>query len=224
MPLKIGPSPEATIAIDERGLVVAWNAAAEKLLGRAAAGAIGRPCYELMHGSSPAGRPICGADCAVIALCREGKAARRYEMVAKRPDGTEVWLDVTSVTLDDDGHPVSVHVLTESVSAKRLAVIAEEVAGRLAESQGAGASQRPGVAQTPAEAARRAIGEALTPREVEVLQLVAAGVRTDDIAQRLSLARNTVRNHIQNIQTKLGVHSRVEAVVLALQAGLVHLH
>ena len=217
MPLKIGPSPEATIAIDERGFVIAWNAAAEQLLGRDAADAIGRPCYELMHGSSPAGVPICSADCAVIGLCREGKAARRYEMVAKRPDGTELWLDVTSITMDDDGHFVSVHVLTQSVSAKRLAGIAEEVAGRIA-------AQQHAAADTSNEAARRAIGEALTSREIEVLQLVAAGVATDDIARRLSLARNTVRNHVQNIETKLGAHSRIEAVVLALKAGLVHLH
>jgi PAS domain S-box-containing protein len=217
MPVKIGPSPEATIAIDERGLVIAWNAAAEKLLGRDAADALGKPCYELMHGSSPAGVPICNAECAVIGLCREGKAARRYEMVANRPDGTELWLDVTSVTLDDDGHPVSVHVLTESISAKRLAGIAEEVAGRLAGHQHTGVD-------TSNEAARRAIGQALTSREIEVLRLVAAGVSTDGIARQLSLARNTVRNYVQNIEGKLGAHSRIEAVVLALRAGLVHLH
>jgi len=217
MPLKIGPSPEATIAIDDRGCVIAWNTAAEELLGRDAADALGKPCYELMHGSSPAGMPICSADCAVIALCREGKAARRYEMVAKRPDGAELWLDVTSVTVDDDGHPVSVHVLTPSVSAQRLAGIAAEVAARVA-------GQWPLQSESPGDAALRAIGQALTAREIEVLRLLAAGVATDDIAQQLSLARNTVRNHVQNIETKLGVHSRIEAVVLALKAGLVHLH
>jgi PAS domain S-box-containing protein len=216
MPLTIGPSPEATIAIDERGLVVSWNEAEEALLGRPPADALGKPCHELMHGSSPAGAPICGPNCAVIALCREGKGARRYEIVAKRPDGAEVWLDVTTVTVDDDGRPVSIHVLTPSVSAQRLADIALQVAGRLS------ASQAP--ADSPEEIARTAITQALTPREIEVLRLIAAGVTTDEIGERLTLARNTVRNHIQNIENKLGVHSRIEAVVLALKAGLVHLH
>jgi PAS domain S-box-containing protein len=216
MPVTIGPSPEATIAIDERGLVVSWNPAAEHLLGRSQAEALGKPCYELMHGSSPSGAPICGPHCAVIALCREGKGARRYEIVAKRPDGTEVWLDVTSVTVDDGGHPLSIHVLTPSISAQRLADIAQQVAGRLNRGATSG--------QTSDEAARVAILAALTAREVEVLRLLAAGVATDQIAQRLSMARNTVRNHVQNIESKLGVHSRVEAVVLALKAGLVHLH
>jgi PAS domain S-box-containing protein len=220
MPLKIGPSPEATIGIDERGVVISWNAAAERLLGRSAADALGRPCYELMHGSSPAGLPLCSADCAVIGLCREGKAARRYEMVATRPDGTELWLEVTSVTLDDEGHPVSVHVLTESVSARRLAHVAEAVVGRLTAQQ----RSNDDTADTSNEAVRRAISQALTAREIEVLRLVAAGVATDEIARRLGLARNTVRNHIQNIESKLGAHSRIEAVVLALRAGLVHLH
>jgi PAS domain S-box-containing protein len=217
MPLKIGTSPEATIAIDERGVVIGWNAAAEKLLGRDATDVLGKPCHEVMHGSSPAGVPICSADCAVMGLCREGKAARRYEMVANRPDGAELWLDVTSVTIDDDGHPVSIHVLTESVSARRLARIAEDVAARLAAQQRAG----PG---SPIDDAASAVGQALTAREVEVLRLVAAGTPTDVIARRLSLARNTVRNHIQNIESKLGAHTRIEAVVLALKAGLVQLH
>jgi PAS domain S-box-containing protein len=217
MPLKLGSSAEATVAIDDRGLVVGWNPAAERLLGHSAADAIGKPCHELMHGFSPAGTPLCSPDCAIIKLCREGAAAQRFEMVAQRPDGSEVWLDVTTVTVDDEGHPVAVHVLTESVSAKRLATIAEEVAGRLA-------ANREPRAELADETARRTIGQALTPREVEVLRLVAAGVATEGIAQRLSLTRNTVRNHVQNIETKLGVHSRVEAVVLALKAGLVHLH
>jgi two-component system nitrate/nitrite response regulator NarL len=55
----------------------------------------------------------------------------------------------------------------------------------------------------------------LTPREREVLRLLAEGRRNDEIAKRLSIARNTVRTHVQSILLKLGVHSRLEAVALA---------
>src|SRR5271166_22294 len=214
MPVKLGASPEATVVIDDAGLVVSWNDAAERLLGRPAAEAVGRHCHEVMHGLTPAGAPLCGPECAVIALCRQGTAPRRFEMVARRPDGTEVWLDVTTVTIEDE-RPLAVHVLTESLQAKRLAGVAAEVARRLQETT-------PG--QDADQAALRRINEALTGREIEVLRLLAAGVGTDDIAKRLNLSRSTVRNHVQNLMPKLGVHSRVEAVVMALKSGLVHLH
>jgi len=214
MPVKLGASPEATVVIDDAGLVVSWNDAAERLLGRPAAEAVGRHCHEVMHGLTPAGAPLCGPECAVVALCRQGSSPRRFEMVARRPDGSEVWLDVTTVTIEDE-RPLAVHVLTESVSAKRLAGVATEVARRLQETT-------PG--QDADQAALRRINEALTGREIEVLRLLAAGVGTDDIAKRLNLSRSTVRNHVQNLMPKLGVHSRVEAVVMALKSGLVHLH
>src|SRR5271165_3319762 len=119
MPMRLGDSPEATIAIDDRGTIISWNPAAERLLGWSAAHAIGRPCHELMHGTSPAGVPTCGPHCAAISLCRQGSAPRRFEMVARRPDGSDVWLDVTSVTINDE-RPMVVHVLNESIARERM--------------------------------------------------------------------------------------------------------
>jgi DNA-binding NarL/FixJ family response regulator len=60
----------------------------------------------------------------------------------------------------------------------------------------------------------------LTPRESEVLALVADGVSNDEIAAQLFISRNTVRNHVQNLFAKLGVHSRLDAVLTASKAGL----
>jgi PAS domain S-box-containing protein len=61
---------------------------------------------------------------------------------------------------------------------------------------------------------------ALTPRQTEVLMLIANGMSTDQIAQSLHLSRETVRNHVRNILRRLGVHSRVEAVAVAYRDGL----
>lgn len=59
----------------------------------------------------------------------------------------------------------------------------------------------------------------LSARELEVLQLLAHGAATDEIAAQLYLSVNTVRNHIQNVIGKLGVHSRLEAVAHGIRAG-----
>lgn len=61
--------------------------------------------------------------------------------------------------------------------------------------------------------------EALTPREREILKLLAAGKTAKPIASQLSLSVPTVRTHIQHILRKLGVHSCLEAAVVFLRSG-----
>ena len=63
----------------------------------------------------------------------------------------------------------------------------------------------------------------LTPREHEVLTYLAAGCSTDQMAQRMGLATATVRNHVKRLLRALGVHSRLEAVVVARRDGLIDL-
>jgi DNA-binding NarL/FixJ family response regulator len=58
--------------------------------------------------------------------------------------------------------------------------------------------------------------EALTPREHEILFLLADGISPYDIAERLVISPKTVSTHIQNVLSKLGVRTRVQAVALAL--------
>lgn len=69
------------------------------------------------------------------------------------------------------------------------------------------------------EAARRV--SRLTPREREVLTLLAEGGDNESIAGSLVISPQTARTHIQNLLMKLGVHSRLEAAALAIQLGLV---
>jgi DNA-binding NarL/FixJ family response regulator/signal transduction histidine kinase len=61
----------------------------------------------------------------------------------------------------------------------------------------------------------------LTPREREVLQALAQGLSSQEIAKRLRVAPRTERNHMASILAKLGVHSRLQALVFALRNGLV---
>jgi two-component system nitrate/nitrite response regulator NarL len=59
----------------------------------------------------------------------------------------------------------------------------------------------------------------LTPREREILEIVATGASTRAIARRLSLSPHTVRSHIQNVLLKLHLHSRLEAATYAAKHG-----
>jgi two-component system NarL family response regulator len=63
----------------------------------------------------------------------------------------------------------------------------------------------------------------LTSRELQILELVAQGNTSRQIAEHLDIAANTVKNHIRNILDKLGLHSRSEAVLYATRENLIRL-
>jgi DNA-binding NarL/FixJ family response regulator len=79
----------------------------------------------------------------------------------------------------------------------------------------------------PAEVAQRLAehlaSEKLSPRELEVLTLMARGKRNKEIGAELSIAEDTVKMHVKNILAKLEVNDRTEAVTIAMRRGILHL-
>jgi DNA-binding NarL/FixJ family response regulator len=63
----------------------------------------------------------------------------------------------------------------------------------------------------------------LTDREMQVLKLIARGMNNKDIAKELFISENTVKNHVRNILEKLQIHSRMEAVMVAVREKLIEL-
>jgi DNA-binding NarL/FixJ family response regulator len=75
-------------------------------------------------------------------------------------------------------------------------------------------------AARPAEFRRTSSGE-LTEQEVRILKLMAEGMSNMEVAEALSVSRNTVKTHVHNIFAKLGVSDRTQAVILAMRKGMV---
>jgi len=73
------------------------------------------------------------------------------------------------------------------------------------------------------EIAEHATDGALTPREIDVLRLVAGGNANKQIAAQLSLTEETVKSHIRNILSKLGANDRTHAVAIGLRRGIIDL-
>jgi DNA-binding NarL/FixJ family response regulator len=63
----------------------------------------------------------------------------------------------------------------------------------------------------------------LTPRELEVLELIAQGMRNREIARAIGRTEATVKMHLKHVMQKLGVTDRTEAVTLALRRGIIHI-
>lgn len=78
-------------------------------------------------------------------------------------------------------------------------------------------------ARSPQQQKAEMLAQQLTNREREVLALLVNGTAGKEMASRLTVSLNTVRTHIQNVLTKLGVHSQLEAAAFAVQHRLVPL-
>ena len=132
-------------------------------------------------------------------------------------------------TFDDDEY------VFEGLRAGALGYLLKDVSGQeLAEAvrtvAAGGALVEPSVARKvlaefsrlapPARSAGEGLPEPLTQREREVLQLLARGLRNREIAERLTLAEGTVKNHVTNILQKLGVRDRTQAAVRARDLGM----
>jgi DNA-binding NarL/FixJ family response regulator len=99
------------------------------------------------------------------------------------------------------------------VAAAGDALLAPSITRRLIERFTRAAGPEPGaIPPTLAE---------LTPRELEVLKLVARGLSNAEIAAQLVLGENTIKTHVAHVLGKLGLRDRVQAVVLACETGLV---
>lgn len=106
-----------------------------------------------------------------------------------------------------------------------LAAVREECGDHVAAATERSAAEelRRGLGLEPtvlASGARRALPNGITPREAEVLDLVAQGLRNRDVAEALVLSEKTVARHLSNLYTKLGVSSRTAAAAYAHANGL----
>lgn len=199
---------DGALAIGPDGRILLWNRAAERLLGHTTAEALGRSCCDLLGGRATAGERVCVRDCMVRTAAGRGQAVESFDMRAPTKTGQPIWLNVSTLSLRRvaDGESVTIHLFRATTP--KL--------------------ERPPVAPIPAPAPSPAAigggldsGESLTRREREVLRLLATGANTRVLAERLSVSPATVRNHVQNLFGKLGVHSRLEAVAYATANRLV---
>jgi DNA-binding NarL/FixJ family response regulator len=85
------------------------------------------------------------------------------------------------------------------------------------------AGQKRIVPVVAAELAEHATDEALSPREVDVLRLIAGGNANKAIASQLSITEETVKGHVKNILAKLAASDRTHAVTIALKRGIIDL-
>jgi len=195
---------DGVFVIGADGRIVFWNRAAEKILGYTAREATGRPCCDLFAGLDDKGNRLCYRGCHVQTLVRMGEPVQSFDMRTRTKAGRPVWLNISILDMpaEKQGGGLMVHLVRDVTATKELLTLVHE---RLS---------------TPAVGDGAAAASALTRRELDVLRLMALGANTKVAAEKLHVSPSTIRNHAQNMFSKLNVHSRLEAVAYATRHRL----
>ncbi len=199
--------PEGFFLVDERQRIVGWSSGMEEILGLATHQALGRPCFEVLRRLRLRDPLPCSRNCNPLRAAAKGE---RSVCVLRREHTLGAWSLLHQPVATPNGALV-LHRLRDA----SLEVISIRFLRRVIE------ALRDGMDELQlAKAAAYADNVALTTREKQVLHLLARGLPTRAIAERLSTSYYTARNYAQSLLSKLDAHNRVEVVVAAQRLGL----
>jgi PAS domain S-box-containing protein len=203
----------AAFATDEKGRITIWNRGVEELLGYPSSHVLGKPCHEIVCGMDVFGNRFCDRQCPLTCMVERHETVRHFELDVRSESGDMIPASFSIVVVPGPRgrQHTLIHFLEKvdrhrEVSALIRRILTEQHA--------------PSVPGPAAGDARPASSPPLTAREIQILRLLADGTSTRGIADSLFISVTTTRNHVQNILRKLDVHSKLEAVSLALRTHL----
>lgn len=178
------------------------NGRAEELLGRSAVKCVGRRCHEVVRGRTANGKMFCGNLCPAVHQLNFHQEIAPVQIrvgVGRKARWVQIVMIAAQAPEFNGSHMV--HCVIDDEKEQRFKQYLNKVMTR-----------------TPkARLGKRGLPNVdLTRREKEILALLSEDVSLHEIADRLHLSYTTVRNHVQHILYKLGVHSIMEAVAYYL--------
>ena len=198
-------STDAVFGINGDGKIRFWNSSCEKLLGHTREDILNTACSGVLCGVGLHGNTICGHHCPFPRRVAGRPTAGNIDMMVNRMNGDSVMVNVgayyTPAESQENTDNVGVFFSLRRINPQQLLQ-------RMANTKNTDT-------HTDTSFNR------LTPREKQLLNLASEGMKTVQIANQLFISTETVRNHFKNIFPKLGVHSRTEAVGLALRHGVI---
>jgi PAS domain S-box-containing protein len=203
----------AAFATDEKGRIAVWNKGAQEILGYPASQVLGKSCHEIICGRDVFGNRFCTRQCALAIMAEQHETVRHFELDVRNESGEVVTANVSIVVLPGPrAHQYTlVHLLERFDRHREVSALVHRILTERHPLPGS----RPAGAERPSPES-----PSLTSREIQILRLLAEGTSTKSIAESLFISVTTTRNHVQNILRKLDVHSKLEAVSLALRTHL----
>ena len=191
---------DPAFAVDQRGVVIHWNEAAEQSLGYSSSEALGKKCWELLSGQDPNGNRYCVKHCAVMEMASRHEPVHSFHCAFGTASHQPKEFSISCLAIfDKTGEEILLHICHPENEAPQ-----------------------PEPAETPSNHTPVGVEtEPLSQREKEVLTLLAAKVSTRAIAESLAISIRTVRTHIQHLMYKLQVHKRRDAIEAAKRLKLI---
>lgn len=205
---------DAAFCVNAQGEICFWNASAKDLLGYAVSEAVGKNVHALLRCRGALGAKICTRDFYSRQANAEHCKVPNFDVEVRARSGRKVWLDLSTLIFNHGRtHPrLVVHLardITKRKQQEELLYNMLQISKRIvAMSEGNGA-------------ARPAPVSPLSEQEQRILRLFSEGKNSAEIAQKLGISLQTLRNHLHHANEKLGTCNRLEAVTHAMHRNLI---
>ena len=205
---------DAAFCVNPLGEICFWNAAAKELLGYAGSDAIGKSVHTLLRCRGALGARVCSRDFYNRQAAEEHCKISNFDVEVTTRSGHQIWLDLSTLIFNHGRtHPRLVVHLARDITKRKQQ---EELLHNLLQisKQIVAISDGNGVG-------RPAPVLPLSEQEQRVLRLFSEGKNSAEIAQRLGISLQTLRNHLHHANEKLGTRNRLEAVTHAMHRLLI---
>jgi PAS domain S-box-containing protein len=210
---------------DENQRIIRWNAGAEKLLGHPETEVLNHLCFQIISGQTASDRTFCNPYCKIHDAGIKGTPQENFDLQVRTAAGSAAWLNITVLSNKDQEKRLIAHILRDVTQEKRKILALDQFLNEIRPHDNESLET---IKKTPGHNHSGGIqvsssnpdSVSLSEREIEVLTIMAEGLSTKALAQRLSISPFTARNHIQNILVKLNIHSKAQAVSYAFKKGI----
>jgi PAS domain S-box-containing protein len=215
---------DGVFIVDANKRIIRWNKGAEIILGYSEVEVLNRDCFQVISGKIAPDKARCSPNCQMHAGALKGVPQKNFDLLTQANNGTHLWLNMTVISPVDFDEPFVAHIVRDVTCEKRTALALEQFMANLGSS-----GLIPNDISTEKPMSSYPIAQHSTPdktsialsgREIQVLTLLAEGLSTKSMAQKLNISHFTARNHIQNILVKLDLHSKAQAVSYAFKKGI----
>ena len=207
---------DGIFAIGRKQRIIYWNQGCEELFGVSSNWVLGRHCCDVIQGCNPVtNKQFCSQDCCVAKLSNGvGPAPKSFKVKINKDDAKPIVVGINIVLVPSEckNDWIVTHFLHRENSPSVLNSF--EYAKHRHSLVSQKSLDRVSVVSDQQQCC-------LTNRENEVLLLMAEGLTSSDISQRIDISKTTVRNHVQHILSKLNVHSKAEAVAYAYRHHII---
>lgn len=193
---------DAAFTVDQDGAIRSWNASAERLFGYAPAEVLRKSCRDVLKGCCGAATPACAMN---------GCGLPAFDLAVRQASGRSIWVNISTVIYRDprQDRRMVIHLARDITDRKR----GEELVRKVVDLS----RQLASVSESPA---KPAVNGQLSEQERRILRSFSRGGNSAEIARELGISLQTLRNHLHRINQKLGTHNRLEAVMTAMERGL----